>query len=193
MIGVSCDGDEYDKTLSKISETIIYLSETIDDFQTYFHPDRELTHVEIYELLSKVVNFVLPRANEERIEIFIEKEQELFTKVYANELTQVILNMLNNAIDALGEVSKEKKFIRLHVRVENENLLITIEDNAAGVLEENMEKLFEPYFSTKGKNGTGLGLYMSKMIIEKQFLGHIKVQSSKDGTAFIICIPKHEI
>ena len=193
MMDAVIDEEEYDKTLSKISETILYLSETIDDFQTYFRPDRKHSTIEIHELLQKVVNFIAPRADEKKIEILMQKDKDIYTKVYANELIQVVLNIINNAIDALSETTKEKKFIHLHVRIEETNICIDIQDNADGILEENMEKLFEPYFSTKGKNGTGLGLYMSKMIIEKQFLGHIEVESSKEGTLFIIKIPKYEI
>ena len=193
MIGTLEGEDEYDKTLTKISDTIIYLSETIDDFQTYFRPDRKLTIVEIHELLLKAINFASPRARENSIEIIVQKEKEIYAKVYASELIQVVLNLVNNAIDALTEISRDKKFIHLHVRIDKDILYIDIKDNGIGILAENMEKLFEPYFSTKGKNGTGLGLYMSKMIIEKQFLGHIDVQSSVEGTHFIIRMPKHEI
>jgi len=193
MMGITCDLAEYDKTLCKISETILYLSETVDDFQTYFRPDRKHTTVEIHELLQKVLNLTQPRADEKKIKIFMEKEYEIYIKVYANELIQVVLNLINNAIDSLSTVTKENKFIHLHVSSKDENISIFIEDNGAGISAQNMEKLFEPYFSTKGKNGTGLGLYMSKMIIEKQFFGSIKVESSNEKTCFVIQIPKHEI
>lgn len=193
MMGKINDESEYDELLEKISETIIYLSETIDDFQTYFRPDKQLTVVEIHDILYKAINFVASRAKNEQIDISILKEREILAKVYTNELIQVILNIVNNAIDALLETQKEKRKIRIWVEEHEENLQIKIEDNGSGILKENMEKLFEPYFSTKGKNGTGLGLYMSKMIIEKQFLGTIFVESSQTGTIFIIEIPKHQI
>ena len=193
MMGITCDIAEYNNTLCKISETILYLSETVDDFQTYFRPDRKHTTVEIHELLQKVLNLTQPRADEKKIKIFMEKEYEIYIKVYANELIQVVLNLINNAIDSLSTVTKENKFIHLHVSRKDENISIFIEDNGAGISAENIEKLFEPYFSTKGKNGTGLGLYMSKMIIEKQFFGSIKVESLNEKTCFVIQIPKHEI
>ena len=189
MMGEITDEKEYDRTLDKISETIIYLSETIDDFQTYFRPDRQSTEIEIHELLQKAVNFTLARGKDKNIEISIKKEREIDVKVYVNELIQVILNIVNNAIDAFEGVARENKRILLHVKNDGRMIYIYIEDNGSGISDEYLEKLFEPYFSTKGKNGTGLGLYMSKMIVEKQFLGRIDVKSSPAGSTFIVEIP----
>ncbi|MBU4110487.1 ATP-binding protein, partial [bacterium] len=105
-----------------------------------------------------------------------------------NELVQVVLNIVNNAIDSFVGLQRKNKFVHLYVKEQNNTLQIYITDNGCGILEENIAKLFEPYFSTKGKNGTGLGLYMSQKIIEKQFDGKIDVQSSPEGTTFIVTI-----
>ncbi|MBU0720660.1 ABC transporter substrate-binding protein [bacterium] len=186
LMGGAIDEEKTDKTLSEISDSIIYLSNTIDDFQTYFHPDKKSTKVEIHELLQKVVNFTLPKINATNISIHIKKEREIYIQVYMNELIQVILNLINNAIDAFEEVDRENKAISLYVKSYKDRFCICVEDNASGISEENMKKLFEPYFSTKGKNGTGLGLYMSQMIIQKQFGGDIKVETSPRGSTFMI-------
>jgi signal transduction histidine kinase/ABC-type nitrate/sulfonate/bicarbonate transport system substrate-binding protein len=193
MMGKLESESEYEEALEKISETIIYLSETIDDFQTYFRPDKKHTTVEMHELLHKVNNFVIARVQKKGIDVQVQESHSIIAKVYVNELLQVILNIVNNAIDALEESLKENKKVIMGVEDKQEELCIKIEDNADGIAPENIEKLFNPYFSTKGKNGTGLGLYMSKMIIEKQFLGKIEVETSSEGTIFIIKIPKHEI
>jgi len=178
------------KTLNDINETIGYLSQTVDDFKTYFHPDKETALVKIDELLNKAINFVLPRVKSNAIEIKISKPSDIELKVYPNELIQVLLNILNNAIDAYESNEIRDKSIELYT-LQNEGMVcIFIRDEAGGISEENLEKLFEPYFSTKGKNGTGLGLYMSQMIIEKQFCGEIVVDVKDNQTTFIIKIPK---
>lgn len=182
---------DVDDALSNISDTIIYLSDTIDDFQTYFRPNKEMDTIEIHELFQRALNFVQSRIQESRVKISINKRSDIVIKIYINELIQVILNILNNAIDAHNQVKPKNPSIVIDAKDDNENIFITITDNAEGISDEHLEHLFEPYYSTKGKNGTGLGLYMSKMIIEKQFGGEINVQTSTVGSTFIIKIPKN--
>ena len=109
---------------------------------------------------------------------------------YINEIIQVILNILNNAIDALNEAKRVKPKILITFEDEYNWVLVKITDNANGIESKNLEHLFEPYFSTKGKNGTGLGLYMSQMIMQKQFGNEIEVQTSEKGSTFKFKIPK---
>jgi signal transduction histidine kinase len=188
MLGNIIDKKQEEETLRQISDTIIYLSDTIDDFQTYFHPDKEATNIEIHELLQRAVNFALPRVERKDVELKVNKSKDIYVNVYINELVQVVLNIVNNAIDAFADLQRENKYVHLSVEEAENSLKIKITDNGCGILEENMAKLFEPYFSTKGKNGTGLGLYMSQKIIEKQFDGKIDVESSPEGTTFVITI-----
>jgi len=133
----------------------------------------------------------MSRVSDRGIKISISRSEEIEVKTYINELVQVVLNILNNAIDAHNEVKKNDSFINIGAKIVGERVFIYIEDNAGGIDSQNLPHLFEPYFSTKGKNGTGLGLYMSQMIIEKQFGGEIGVETSKDGSLFIIKIPKN--
>ena len=189
MTGELVDIEEYDKTLEQISKTITYLSETIDDFQTFFHPDRKLSKANLKELVEKAVNFIRPRLKGTGIGVEINIDQNIELNVYVNELIQVLLNILNNAIDALLECEKEEKRISIYVQVDTD-VKIFVQDTACGIDEGIIERLFEPYFSTKGKNGTGLGLYMSQMIIQKQFGGDIRVETSKVGSTFVIEFPK---
>ncbi len=189
LTGELVDIKEYDKTLDQISKTIVYLSDTIDDFQTFFHPDRKLSKANLKGLVEKAVNFIRPRLKGKNINVEINIEKSIELNVYVNELIQVLLNILNNAIDALLECDKEDKKISIYAHVD-EDVKIFVQDTACGIDEEIKERLFEPYFSTKGKNGTGLGLYMSQMIIQKQFGGDIYVKTSKNGSTFIIEFPK---
>jgi C4-dicarboxylate-specific signal transduction histidine kinase len=190
LLGENLKEEEISKTLSEISDTIIYLSETIDDFKTYFHPNKELAEIDVYELLERAVNFVLPRLKEGNTKINIKKDENIVVTTYTNELLQVILNLLNNAIDVFQEFKKEGAEIVISVLKEAENIVISVGDNAKGIDEVDLPHIFEPYYSTKGKNGTGLGLYMSQMIIEKQFGGNIEVQTSNAGSTFAVKIPK---
>ena len=191
LLGEELKKEEIAQALENISNTVVYLSETIDDFQTYFHPNKELLEVELHELLQKAVNFVLPRLKETKIKIEIKDFDNLVITTYMNELIQVILNILNNAVDIHISENTPHPEIVISVKETESSVEILLNDNASGIKEENIEKIFNPYFSTKGKNGTGLGLYMSQMIVQKQFNGHIEVQSSSLGTTFIVKMDKH--
>jgi signal transduction histidine kinase len=191
MVGDEITKEELLALLDEISNSIVYLSNTIDDFKTYFHPAKEAVDMQIGDLIIKSVGFIEPRLKKNDISVELQGDMQIKVHVYANELIQVFLNILNNAVDAYEE--KEIKNRRITIALDqttNNKILIKISDNAGGIKEENLQKIFEPYFSTKGKNGTGLGLYMSKMIIEKQFNGYINVISSNGETTFTVEIPK---
>lgn len=182
--------EEILQTLEDISDSIIYLSDTIDDFKTYFHPNKAPEEISLVSLLNKSIKFVLPRIRTQNIRLETQCESSIYIEGYKNELIQVLLNILNNAVDVYESRSFDDKIIKIVCKLDKENVKINITDRAGGIRDEYLSKLFEPYFSTKGKNGTGLGLYMSKMIIEKQFGGAIEVKSSVFGTTFLITIPK---
>jgi len=190
MLGQESTQENLQTTLSEISDTVIYLSETIDDFQTYFHPNKELDEIEFHELLKKAVNFILPRVKELDLDIKIVESNAINTKTSVNQLIQVIINILNNAVDVFLSDKTEKPQLILSLEENKDFIIIHIKDNASGISPQNIDKIFEPYFSTKGKNGTGLGLYMSQMIVQKQFNGDISVQSSPKGTNFSVKIQK---
>ncbi|MCD6433639.1 MAG: GHKL domain-containing protein [Sulfurimonas sp.] len=190
LLGEEVNCEVVDKTLSEISNTIIYLSNTIDDFKTYFHPDKESHTIETYELIQKAVNFILTRLQHSSIEILVEKKDKIMISTYENELIQVLMILLNNAVDALESTQREEPKINICVEDSDNKILIFIRDNADGISDDNLPHIFEPYFSTKDKNGTGLGLYMSQAIIEKQFDGKISVETSSSGTTFVVEILK---
>jgi len=174
------------KLLDDISSTIKYLSETIDDFQTYFKPDSNRSAVDIKAVVSSSSEFIAPRLRHHGIELTLTCKENIWVEANRNVLIQILLNLFNNAIDALKESDKRHKTIHVKVEEEPDIIQISVEDNAGGVSAENVSKLFEPYYSTKGKNGTGLGLYMVKMIVEKQFNGSVAMRNIEDGAQFII-------
>lgn len=181
---------EYDKILEKISDTMMYLSETIDDFQCYFKPERETQKISVCELIERVKNFQEARLTLAKVQLHLEKCDNELIETYANEVVQVLINIINNAIDVLEERNIDERYIWVNVSYDDDNVYITVEDNAGGVENKIMDKIFEPYFSQKSKNGTGLGLYMSKMIIEKHMNGNLGVSNSINGAFFSIILPK---
>jgi len=188
MLGNVSISDTND-ALEKISKTIIYLSDTIDDFQSFFRPNKDKELTSLCQLVERGVNFTEPRLKILNVNLEYTCNRPIMMKIHSNEFTQVIINILNNAIDALEASKVKKPFIKITNIVSNNGSEIHICDNAGGVTPENMHKIFEPYFSTKGKNGTGLGLYMSSMIIEKELFGKLEVINNDEGAEFIIKIP----
>ena len=190
VLNAEVSDEELDRVLNNISDTAVYLSDTINDFQTYFHPQKELKKTDVVNLVQKAINFTLPRVKDTNIEIKIDVEKPIIITTYVNEIIQVLLNILNNAIDELIEMKVQNPKVVVYILNEEDNVLIEVHDNAGGIHEDNFESIFEPYFSTKGKNGTGLGLYMSQMIMQKQFHTHIEVFSKEGTTVFKIRVPK---
>jgi len=186
MMGNDIDRESLDKTMNEINDTINYLSETVDDFQTYFHPDKEVTKIELRELIDRTTNFIKARFTSHNINLLVNIPSESYVNVYMNELIQVLLNILNNSIDAYENSDMKDKLIEISTRQDGDRTKIYIKDSAGGISKESIKQVFEPYFSTKGKNGTGLGLYMSQMIIEKQFQGKISVHSVHHETIFTV-------
>jgi len=190
LLGTKVEEETLDKTLQEISDTVVYLSDTIDDFQTYFAPNKEINEVTIDEIIEKVINFTKARLKGTEIVIDYKAVNDKVIETYSNELIQVILNIINNAIDELVEMKKSNPLITIYIRDQDEDFELIIKDNAGGIKAEKIEEIFEPYYSTKGKNGTGLGLYMSQMIVQKQFNSKIEVISSPKGSIFSMVIPK---
>jgi C4-dicarboxylate-specific signal transduction histidine kinase len=179
--------DKRDEILDDISDTLIYLSETIDDFQTYFKPDKNKDSCELHKLVERATNFSKARLQNYGVSLHVRCEEALHVQTYYNELVQIIMNIINNAIDAIIESQSSKKEIFITCKQEDKHSFIEISDSGGGISDEVIEHIFEPYFSTKGKNGTGLGLYMAKMIIKKHIDGDIKVKNIKGGARFSIC------
>ena len=185
--------EETNDALERISETIIYLSETIDDFQRFFHPDKEKEITTVCELIEHAVSFAEPRLKVAHIELDYSCRQSIEILIHSNEFTQVIINIINNAVDALLEHKAENPLIKIESHINEEDIEVHICDNGGGIKDDIINNIFEPYFSTKGKNGTGLGLYMSKMIIEKEMDGSLEARNSAEGAEFIIKIPLEDL
>ena len=166
------------KGLKQINDSVQYLSTTIDDFRNFYKTDKNKQEFKIQETIEKVVNLVDSQFRFHRIEIIQNIENVVIT-TYENELIQVIINLLNNSRDELVKKDSDfKKLVFINVSKKENFVSIEIVDNAGGVPDDIIERVFEPYFTTKNQSkGTGIGLYMSREIICKSMNGEIFVKN----------------
>jgi len=169
----------------RIGDYTQHLSSTIDDFRNFFKSNKEKKQVTYTQLLESVLNIVETSLVNKNITLIKEFESDTVFETYPNEIKQVILNLIKNAEDALLEKKVQNPYIRFKTK---ENKLM-IEDNAGGISFNIIDKIFDPYFSTKSKNGSGLGLYMSKTIIEEHCGGTLTVSNTEKGALFTITLP----
>ena len=175
---------------SEVLNETKYLSQTIDDFRNFFKPDREKEIFLIQDLLDDIYRLIGKSFENNDIEMNFLGDMNIEIKTYKNELLQVFINILNNAKDALVASRAELRKATLHTYKKGDSIIFEFCDNAGGIKEEIMDRIFEPYFSTKDeKNGTGIGLYMSKTIMEKHILGSIWAQNRDNGVCFILEVP----
>ncbi|MEO1954753.1 MAG: HAMP domain-containing sensor histidine kinase, partial [Campylobacterales bacterium] len=146
------------------------------------------------EVISNAIKMTKPIFKKNQISVLFDAKKEYMAVGFSNSLIQVILNIINNAKDALIENEIEDKKIYIDIVEDEYGIIINIKDNAGGIDESIIDKIFDPYFSTKqSKNGTGLGLYMSKMIIEEQMQWKLKVSNTENGALFQIVIDKKSV
>ena len=168
---------------------IDYMSQTIDDFRNFYKPSKEKKIFDIKESILQSSKIVHSSIEKNAIKLDILGES-LSIDGFENEFEQVIVNILNNAIDAKIIKSKIIKFdakIEINIYKEDKNIFISIFNNCGNIDEKIIERIFEPYFTTKFEDqGTGIGLYMTKVIIEKNMNGKIEAKNLNDGVEFII-------
>jgi PAS domain S-box-containing protein len=185
-----CNVENFEHHLEQIDDYIQHLSETINDFRNFFKPDKQKQECSIDDLVNKSLNIIEKSLVGNDIEISVNLPNDIVLLTYPHELMQVILNILKNAEDILLERNIESR--RLEISYENKegyhHLYFT--DNAGGIPQEILNKIFDPYFSTKNqKNGTGLGLYMSQVIISDHCKGKLTASNTDDGALFTISLP----
>ncbi len=168
-------------------QVINYMSQTIDGFRNFFGPDRERQTFLASEVLEQTVSILDAAFAELHLELQVSVDREAVVHGIPNEYSQVILNILMNAKDALLERKVEHPKVEVRLFREGGKAVVTITDNAGGIPPEIMDKVFDPYFTTKGPDkGTGIGLFMSKTIIEKNMKGSLTVKNQPEGAQFRI-------
>ncbi|WP_294876891.1 MULTISPECIES: cache domain-containing protein [unclassified Sulfurospirillum] len=177
------------KKLASIEEYVHFLSTTIDDFRTFFKQNTEKELVLLTTPVEKALQMIEASLISKNIKVLKHYQCNHPIEVYKNELVQVILNILKNSEDNFVEKNISQPCITISTQKNDHTYTIGIEDNGGGILEEFLPKIFEPYFSTKlEKNGTGLGLYMSKVIIEEHHQGKLNATDVQNGILFEIIL-----
>lgn len=189
------DSDAMTRALNQAMDTINHMSQTIDDFRGHFEPNKEKIHYSLYSIVENTITLVEPSFNLADITLEMSEEYpalELFG--FPEDLKQVLLNLVNNAKDAILTHNIANGTIRLETASSGggTEAIIRIRDNGGGIDPQHIDKIFEPYFTTKHKSqGTGIGLYMSKRIVEERLAGSITAHNNDMGAVFTILIPTH--
>jgi PAS domain S-box-containing protein len=181
-----------DPLFDQAKQIINRMSTTIDDFSDFFRPNKDKEWFVIENVLKDTFYMVKNTLSKESIELVFKPIKGVKLYGYPSELAQVFVNIINNSKDAFGLREDIKdRYIVVRVVESKSSVTIEIEDNAGGIDEQMLPKIFEPYFTTKhSSQGTGIGLYMSKMIVEDSMKGYIDAKNSKNGAIFIIKIDK---
>ena len=176
-LNISNEKDEK-KALDNINENVQYLSKTIDDFRNFFKKDNVTVSTDFDKLITKTLKLIESRLKNKSINI-IHVNKNFSFETFESELIQVFINIINNSIDAFEDV-KSEKYIFINAIKNEKQIEIEIKDNAGGIPSDIINKIFEPYFTTKGqKQGTGIGLYMSNEIITKHLHGRILAKTEE--------------
>jgi signal transduction histidine kinase len=182
-----CDPKKIDQECATMEESVEFMSETIDDFRTFYRPKNESEIVDLSKLILKAIEFVDGPIRQKNIQLTTHLHTIKY-RLYANEFLQVLINLIKNAADA----SEQNGQITIDL-FEKEGVVRTVvTDRGKGIPTDDVNKIFEPYYSTK-ENSMGLGLYMSKMIVEKHMHGEIRAEPmAEGGTRFVICLYRQE-
>jgi len=176
-----------DKNVRRGMDVIQHMSQTIDDFRSFYRSDKEKQSFIVNEVIDRVLSFIETGFRNNQIAIDAKMPEAVAAAGYPNEFAQVLLNILNNAKDVLLERKVPSPKLTIRVFKDQGQAVVTIEDNGGGIPGDHLEHLFEPFFTTKEEGkGTGIGLYMSKNIIEKNMSGRLSARNTAEGTEFRI-------
>ena len=184
-----CNSEYIDEIVKQIMNQVLHMSETINDFKKFLQPDQEIRQFNLREAVKKTLVLVGDSFSSHNIKISTEVQEDLIVTGYENEFCQVLLNLLNNAWDIITERHIDLPRIEIKLFREGFSNVTTISDNAGGIPAEIIDKIFDPYFTTKDSDkGTGIGLYMSKTIIEQRMKGKLSVLNTDLGAEFRISL-----
>jgi PAS domain S-box-containing protein len=180
------NGEYLKSSVGQAMDIITYMSQTIKDFRNFFKPDKEIVNFNIRDVIQRVLKFVSHNFRDNGVSLEVKMENDIFINGLPNEYSQVILNILSNAHEALVERKVAAPVVKINVSAVGGKSLVTISDNAGGIPAEIAGRIFDPYFSTKGAGGTGIGLYISKTIIEQNMKGVLTARNNGEGAEFRI-------
>ena len=192
MINGTITDEDIESMENKVAEQLDYLSDTIETFRNFIKEDKKKEEAILQKRIDNVLNLIGAAFKNKHIKIInnIDYSEPIKLTLILGELSQAIINILNNAKDVLLEKKIRDAWIKIDLVKEENKVIITIEDNAGGIPEEMIHKIFEPYFTTKHKSkGTGLGLHMSYKIIVESLKGDLYVENTQNGAKFFIELP----
>lgn len=176
-----------DSKIDEVAMLTAHMSQTIEDFRGLFKVEKEQTHFTLESAINDVLTLMKNSFN--NIEIFYKVHDEALISAYRSELVQVIIILLSNAVEVLNKRDTQNKLIIIESMTQKDLVFFSIEDNAGGIIPENLETIFTPYFTTKEQSGgTGLGLYIAKIIVEQKMLGEITASNTPSGAKFTIAL-----
>jgi signal transduction histidine kinase len=179
-----------DKHLNEIEAVTAYMSGTISDFMNFFKHDKALNYFYISDALKRSIVLLSSSKKKNNVQIFYEIEESIELYSYQSELIQALLIIMNNSMDAINIRKVLNPIIHLSVEQKGANISIYIQDNAGGIPTDIIEKVYNPYFTTKHEfKGTGLGLYILKMLVEKSIRGSIEIVNANNGVLSTISMP----
>lgn len=193
---VTYDFDKFTKEYMKekmdeAKKLTSYMSQTISDFQNFFKPQGEKELFSVEKACREAYFIVESSFKFHGIEVSFNVKEDVEVVGYKNEFSQVVLNLISNAKDIILERKIKEPKIDIEIKSGETYAIVKVQDNAGGVNPEIIDKIFDPYFTTRHKTqGTGIGLYMAKNIIERNMHGHINVRNSKDGALFTAKVSK---
>jgi signal transduction histidine kinase len=186
------DDITFEEELNNISKNIDFIFQTINNISSFCKDQNYQNVLNLQSTLQKVILLSKRNLESKNIKLIVDFiKDDLFFRGIENEFMQVLLNIINNATDAL--ISKPKDLRNIYITIDtfdNKNI-VTIEDSAGGIDEDFITKIFDQYFTTKGDKGSGIGLFMSKQIVEEHLMGEINVKNTAKGACFTITLPKY--
>ncbi len=187
------ENEEIQTKTKFIEQQSVKMSETITDFMNFFKPSTKKEDFLIINIYQKIFDFLEPQLTNHNIKLTLINGTDTTIYGFKNEFEHILLNLINNARDAFKNNDCDNKNISISIDEYKETTVLKVTDNAGGIPVEILNKIFNPYFTTKAQGeGTGIGLYMTKVIIEKHFHGSINVTNDEDGAIFTLYFPKEK-
>ena len=177
-----------EESVGTANRLIQKMSATINDFRTFFQPGKELVDFSLREQIAAAVALIEPSFKRDRIAIAILGDDDLISRGIPNEYSQVLLNLLMNAREAIVAHQPEQGLVEIEVSTRGDSACVCVRDNGGGIPQEVLDRIFEPYFTTKPQ-GSGIGLYMSEIIIGRRMKGTMKARNIADGAEMVILTP----
>ena len=195
ILGNACEEPEIEKdmvreTVRTANEILTHMSQTVEVFRDFYRPDKKLVAFRVRECVDRILSYIAPAFRLGSVEVVCHIDEAITAFGYPKEYSQVLLNILCNARDVIRERNPDKPHIIIQAETGDGWTELTIDDNAGGIPDDIIGHVFDLYFTTKSaQGGTGVGLYMSRSIIEKQMGGTLTAENIQGGARFRVAIP----